>query len=305
MQTYKKNNNIHKTYASLPTEQINKNTFNIDRIPLRKVLLKLNEEDAKVPKAIKKVINEIEKAAIIVSKTFILNKTTFFIGAGTSGRLGILEASELPPTFGVKPKQFQAIMCGGPKAVFKAKEGAEDIYKDGYRIIQKKGKEKDTLIAIAASGITPYVRGAIDAALKKKMNVIFITANYKEKLSPPALTIAVNVGPEPINGSTRMKSGTATKLILNMITTSAMIISGKVYHNWMIDLKPTNKKLINRAQRVFCQITGLKLNEAENYLKKTKYNLKTAIVMAVKKVDKKKAEILIKKHKGFLKDIIG
>ncbi|MCX7642027.1 MAG: N-acetylmuramic acid 6-phosphate etherase [Elusimicrobiales bacterium] len=294
-----------KLYASLPTEKINQNTFNIDRIPLRNILLKLNDEDKKVPKAIRKVITEIEKAAIIVSKTFLSNKTTFFVGAGTSGRLGVLEASELPPTYGVNPKQFQAIMCGGSKAIFKAKEGAEDIYQDGYKIIQDKGKQKDTLIAIAASGITPYVRGAIDAALKKKMNVIFITANHKEKLPHPCITIAVDVGPEPINGSTRMKSGTATKLILNMITTSAMIISGKVYHNWMVDVKPTNKKLINRAERVLCQITGLDLNKARYYLKKTNYNLKVAIVMAVKKIDKKKAETLIKKHKGFLRYIIG
>lgn len=300
-----KENKKFYLYASLPTEQINKNTFNIDRIPLKEVLHKLNEEDLKVPLAVKKQIPNIEKAVNIVSKAFLENKRILFIGAGTSGRLGVLEAAELPPTYGVNPKQFEAIMCGGKNAVFKAKEGAEDIYEDGWNIINKKAKKGDVLIAIAASGITPYVRGAIDAGLKNNSNIIFITANPKEKLGKPAITIALDVGPEPINGSTRMKSATATKLVLNMITTSAMIISGKVYHNWMVDLKPTNQKLIIRAERVFCQITGLNLAEAKKYLNITNYNLKEAIIMAIKKVSKEEAKNLLKKHNGFLKDIIG
>lgn len=293
-----------RLYSKLPTEQINKNTFDIDRIPLKKVLIKLNKEDMKVPLAIRKVIPRIEKAAKIVSKAFLSNKKIFFIGAGTSGRLGVLEASELPPTYGVKPQQFEAIMCGGTKAIFRAKEGAEDIYEDGYNIIKKKIKKDDVLIAIAASGITPYVRGAMDAAIERNANVIFVTANPKEKFNKKIITIAVDVGPEPINGSTRMKSGTATKLILNMITTSAMIISGKVYHNWMVDVKPTNQKLIIRAQRVFCQITGLDLEKAKDYLSKTNYNLKIAIVMAMKGITKFEAEKLVKKYNGFLKDIL-
>lgn len=293
-----------KRYSQLPTEQINKNTFNIDRLSLKEILIKLNEEDMKIPYAVRRCIDEIEKAAKIVSETFLSGKKVFFIGAGTSGRLGVLEAAELPPTYGVKPTQFEAIMCGGQRAVFRAKEGAEDIYEDGYKIIKRKIKEGDLLIAIAASGITPYVKGAIDAASEKNAKVIFITANPKEKYPKDFITIAVDVGPEPINGSTRMKSATATKMILNMITTSAMIISGKVYHNWMVDLKPTNQKLILRAQRIFCQITGLSLSSAKRYLSKTGYNLKTAIVMAMKKVSKSEAERLIKKHKGFLKDIL-
>ena len=291
-------------YSSLPTEQINRYTFDIDRIPLRRILLKLNREDMKVPIAVKRCIPQIEKAVKIVSKAFLSDRRIFFIGAGTSGRLGVLEASEIPPTYGVKLRQFEAIMCGGKEAVFRAKEGAEDRYQDGYNIIKKKVEKGDVVIAIAASGVTPYVRGAIDAALKKEAIPIFITANRRERLNHKITTIAFDVGPEPINGSTRMKSGTATKLILNMITTSAMILSGKVYHNWMVDLKPTNQKLILRAQRVFCQITGLDLDAAKKYLKQTNYNLKTAIVMAVKGVTKKEAKKLIKKHNGFLKDIL-
>ncbi len=293
-----------KLYSSLPTEKINKNTFDIDRIPLIKILEKLNREDMKVPAAIRKIIPDIAKGARMISRAFLSGKKIIFTGAGTSGRLGVLEAVELVPTYGVSPHQFEAVMCGGPDAMFVAKEGAEDIYEDGFEMINKKGGKGDVLIAIAASGITPYVRGAIDSAIKKGMNVIFITTNPNEKLKKPVITLAADVGPEPINGSTRMKSGTATKLILNMLTTSAMIISGKVYHNWMVDLKPTNQKLIMRAQRVFCEITGLSPEEAERYLNQTEYNLKTAIVMAVKGVRKEEAERLIKRHKGFLRKII-
>lgn len=297
-------NKDFKKYASLPTEQINKNTFNIDRIPLTEILKKLNEEDQKVPLAVRKEVKSIAKGAKIISKAFLNNKTTYFIGAGTSGRLGILEAVELVPTYGVSPKQFVAIMCGGKSAVFKAKEGAEDKYEDGFKVIKKVGKKDDVLIAIAASGVTPYVRGAIESAIKKQMKVIFITCNKKEKIKVDCL-IAIDVGPEPINGSTRMKSATATKLVLNMLTTSSMIISGKVYHNWMVDLKPTNYKLITRAERVFSQITGLNNKQARIFLKKTKYDLKTAIVMAREKLTIKQARKLIKENKGFLKNILG
>ncbi len=297
--------NKFSLYANLPTEKINKNTFNIDRIPVSEVVKKLNEEDKKVPLAVSRKLIEIEKAAIIVHKAFINNKKTFFVGAGTSGRLGVVEAVELVPTYGVKPSQFVAIIAGGKSAMFRAKEGAEDNYNDGKDEIIKRGKEGDVLIAIAASGITPYVRGAIEGAKNKKMSVIFITSNTKLKIKNADVIIDVDVGPEPINGSTRMKSATAAKLVLNMITTTAMILSGKVYHNWMVDLKPTNNKLILRAERVFCEITGKDLKKAKKFLKLTNYNLKTAIVMAVKNISKKEAEKLIKENNGFLKNILG
>lgn len=296
--------NKFKLYSKLPTEQINKNTFNIDRLPLIEILKKLNEEDKKVPVAVSKEIKNIAKGAKILSEVFLNNKKIYFIGAGTSGRLGVLEAAELPPTYGVSPRQFIPIMAGGKSAVFLSKEGAEDIYRDGYNEIKKRGKEGDLLIAIAASGITPYVKGAIDSAKRKKMHVIFITCNRKYKPENADVVIAPDVGPEPINGSTRMKSGTATKLVLNMLTTSAMIISGKVYHNWMVDLKNTSLKLTLRAQRICQQITGLPLKEVKRLLKKTNYNLKVAILMAKLKISQNKAKELLKKHRGFLKDIL-
>jgi N-acetylmuramic acid 6-phosphate etherase len=296
--------NKFKLYSKLPTEQINKNTFNIDRLTLTEILKKLNEEDRKVPVAVSKEIKNIAKASQLLSKVFLDNKKIFFMGAGTSGRLGVLEAAELPPTYGVSSKQFIAVMAGGKTAVFLSKEGAEDIYQDGYNEINKRGKEGDLLIGIAASGITPYVKGGIDSAKKKKMKVIFITCNRKYTPEKANVVIAVNVGPEPVNGSTRMKSGTATKLVLNMLTTSAMIISGKVYHNWMVDLKNTSLKLTMRAQRICQQITDLPLNKVKRLLKLTDYNLKVAIIMAKKNISKKDALKLLQKHKGFLKDIL-
>ncbi|MEW5951891.1 MAG: N-acetylmuramic acid 6-phosphate etherase [Elusimicrobia bacterium] len=291
-------------YASLPTEQINKNTQDIDRVSLEEVLIKLNREDITVPKAVGKEIKNIASGAKLISKAFLNGKNIFFIGAGTSGRLGVLEASELPPTYGVEPDRFTAIMAGGEKAVFMSKEGAEDIYEDGKKEILKRAKKGDIVIGIAASGVTPYVQGAMDAAIKKGAKTIFVTCNKKSKPKSAQVIIAADVGPEPINGSTRMKSGTATKLILNMLTTSAMVISGKVYKNWMVDLKKTSFKLKMRCERITAQICGISPKEAEKILKKTDYRVKEAIVVCKLKTDVKKAALLLKKHKGFLKDII-
>jgi N-acetylmuramic acid 6-phosphate etherase len=176
----KKNDKFY-IYSKLPTEKINKYTFDIDRIPLTEVLKKINDEDKKVPDAVRKKIADIAKGAKIISEAFIKNKKIYFIGAGTSGRMGVLEAAELPPTYGVSPDQFVAIMCGGKDAVFNAKEGAEDVYEDGFKTVKKTGKKDDVLVAIAASGITPYVRGAIDSAKKAGMKTIFVTCNPREK----------------------------------------------------------------------------------------------------------------------------
>lgn len=293
-----------KKYSTLVTEQNNPRTLNIDRINLREVLIKLNYEDSLISKAVKKSIPQIEKAAKILSKTYLSGGKIFFMGAGTSGRLGVLEAAELAPTFGVKPKNFIPIMAGGKSAVFLSKEGAEDILKNGYNEIFKKIKPKDMLIGIAASGITPYVKGGIQAANKKGAKTALITLNFKDKSSRANIIISANIGPEPIAGSTRMKSGTATKLILNMLTTSAMIISGKVYKNWMVDVKPTSQKLILRAERITALLGKITEKEARKILKKTTYNVKKAIIMSRLKTNLKQTEKLLKENKGFLKNII-
>jgi len=298
-------NNKFKRYSRLPTEQSNPRTRDLDRIPLRRVLEKLNFEDSLVHKAAGKAIPEIERAARLVSKVYLTGGSVFFIGAGTSGRLGVLEAAELPPTYGVEPERFRALMAGGDMAVFHSKEGAEDVFADGFREIKKLVKKGDAVIGIAASGVTPYVKGGLAAGKKAGAGTVLITCNPKERTPEARITVALEAGPEPISGSTRMKSGTATKLALNMLTTSAMIISGKVYRNWMVDVKTTSQKLALRAERITATLGEVPPEEARRLLDITADDVKTAIVMARRGLDAKQARLLIKKHKGFLKTILG
>ncbi|MCX5786678.1 MAG: N-acetylmuramic acid 6-phosphate etherase [Elusimicrobia bacterium] len=292
-------------YSKLPTEQVNPRTADLDRLPLRRVLEKLNREDSLIPKAVKKAIPQIEKAARAVSRAYLSGNKIFFIGAGTSGRLGVLEAAELPPTYGVDSAIFTALMAGGDKAVFHSKEGAEDVFDDGRREIYKLARKGDVVIGIAASGITPYVRGGLVAGKKKGAVTALITCNPGEKSRETDVVVALDVGPEPISGSTRMKSGTATKLALNMISTSAMVISGKVYRNWMVDVKTTSHKLVLRAERIAATLGEVQQEEARRLLTITGNEVKTAIVMARRGISLEKARTLIKKHKGFLKAILG
>ena len=298
-------NDRFKKYSRLPTEQNNPRTRDFDRIPLRRVLEKLNYEDSLVPRAVGKAIPAVEKAARLVSKVYLAGGSVFFIGAGTSGRLGVLEAAELPPTYGVEPERFRALMAGGQMAVFHSKEGAEDVFGDGFREIKKSVKKGDAVIGIAASGVTPYVKGGLAAGKKAGAGTVLITCNPKERTPEADITVALDVGPEPVSGSTRMKSGTATKLALNMVTTSAMIISGKVYRNWMVDVRTTSQKLALRAQRITSILGGVPQEAARRLLDVTGNDVKTAIVMARRAIDVKKARLLIRKHKGFLKPILG
>jgi len=296
---------IFSKYAKLPTEQVNPRTVDIDRVPLKKVLEILNNEDRLVPDAVAKAIPDIEKAAEAVSETYLSGGRIFFIGAGTSGRLGVLEAAEIPPTYGVDPGVFTAIMAGGHEAVFLSKEGAEDVFEDGEKEIAREIKKGDTVIGIAASGVTPYVQGGLAAGKKAGATTVLLTCNKNEKTEEAVIIIAVDVGPEPISGSTRMKSGTATKLALNMLSTSAMVISGKVYHNRMVDVKTTSKKLELRAERITSSVGEVSLEEAKKLLAETNNDVKTAIVMARLKINKREAEKKIKENRGFLKMILG
>jgi N-acetylmuramic acid 6-phosphate etherase len=291
-------------YSRLPTEQNNPRTRDLDRIPLRRVLEKLNFEDSLVHKAVARAIPEIERVASLISKIYLAGGSVYFIGAGTSGRLGVLEAAELPPTYGVEPGRFQALMAGGLKAVFRSKEGAEDVFTNGFEEIKKLAKKGDIVIGIAASGVTPYVKGGLAAGKKAGARTALVTCNPDERTPAADITISLAVGPEPISGSTRMKSGTATKLALNMLTTSAMVISGKVYRNWMVDVKTTSHKLVLRAERMAATVGGVTPEEARRLLDLTGNDVKTAVVMARRGLDLKKARLLIRKHKGFLKNIL-
>jgi len=298
-------NTAFARYSKLPTEQNNPRTRDLDRITLRRVLQKLNHEDMLVPKAVAGAIPQIEKAARAVSRTYLSGGKIFFIGAGTSGRLGVLEAAEIPPTYGVAPGVFTALMAGGNSAVFLSKEGAEDVFENGKKEISALARRGDTVVGIAASGITPYVQGGLAAGRAKGAVTVLITCNPREKAKEADIRVAMDVGPEPVSGSTRMKSGTATKLALNMLSTSSMIISGKVYRNWMVDVKTTSKKLVLRAERITATVGGVDQAEARRLLDLTGNDVKTAIVMARLGLDKAQAADRIKKAKGFLKDILG
>lgn len=300
-----KHHDAFTRYSKLPTEQNNSRTRDLDRVPLKRVLEKLNREDALIPKAVARAIPQIEKAARAVSKTYLSGGKIFFIGAGTSGRLGVLEAAEIPPTYGVGPEVFTALMAGGESAVFHSKEGAEDVFENGLKEISRLARRGDTVIGIAASGITPYVGGGLAAGRKAGAVTILVTCNPREKAKDARIRVALDVGPEPVSGSTRMKSGTATKLALNMLSTASMIISGKVYKNWMVDVKTTSKKLVHRAERITAIVGQVPQEEARRLLDLTGNDVKTAIVMARLGVTKETAAARIKKARGFLKKILS
>lgn len=292
-------------YSALPTEQNNPRTRDLDRVPLRRVLEKLNHEDALVPKAVARAIPRIEKAARAISVSYLSGKKIYFIGAGTSGRLGVLEAAEIPPTYGVSPGTFTALMAGGSGAVFLSKEGAEDVQAAGKKEIARLARRGDTVIGIAASGITPYVKGGLAAGRARGAVTVLLTCNPRERAPEADILVSIDVGPEPVSGSTRMKSGTATKLALNMLSTASMVISGKVYRNWMVDVKTTSKKLVMRAERIASVLGKVPPPEARRLLRLTSNNVKTAIVMARLGIPKAEAETRIRKARGFLKNILG
>jgi len=300
-----KNTDAFNRYSKLPTEQNNPRTRDLDRVPLRRVLEKLNYEDSLVHRAVAAAIPQIEKAARAVSRSYLAGRRIYFIGAGTSGRLGVLEAAEIPPTYGVAPEVFTALMAGGKMAVFHSKEGAEDVFEDGRKEISSLARRGDTVIGIAASGITPYVQGGLAAGKKAGAVTVLVTCNPREKAKEAAIRVSLDVGPEPVSGSTRMKSGTATKLALNMLSTASMVISGKVYRNWMVDVKTTSKKLELRAERITATVGGVSQEEARRLLDLTGDDVKTSIVMARLGVSKEKAAARIKKARGFLKSILG
>ncbi|MBI4350764.1 MAG: N-acetylmuramic acid 6-phosphate etherase [Elusimicrobia bacterium] len=296
---------VFARYSRLPTEQNNPRTRDLDRMPLRRVLETLNREDALVHAAVARAIPGIELAARAVSKSYLAGRRIFFIGAGTSGRLGVLEAAEIPPTYGVAPGVFTALMAGGKEAVFLSKEGAEDVFENGRKEISRLARRGDTVVGIAASGITPYVRGGLAAGRTKGAVTVLVTCNPREKAEEASIRVTLDVGPEPVSGSTRMKSGTATKLALNMLSTASMVVSGKVYRNWMVDVKTTSKKLVLRAERITAAVGCVDQGEARRLLDLTGNDVKTAIVMARLGVTKEEAGRRLKKAKGFLKDILG
>ena len=292
-------------YGKLITEQSNPRTRAIDRISIGKVLNLINNEDKTVPIAVAKTKPQIVRGVKLIVDSLQKGGRLFFVGAGTSGRLGVIEAAECPPTFSTPPSLVQAIMAGGPKAVFRSKEGAEDDFPTGWKIFRKKIRPSDVVVGIAASGVTPFVRGALQAAKEKHAKTIFLTCSNaipEKKLTD--CVIVVKTGPEVLSGSTRLKAGTATKLVLNMLTVASMIRLGKVYQNWMVDLQPKSKKLEARALRLISRLGGVDSRKAEAYLTKSRKNVKLAILMAKKNWSYKIAATKLQQAGGFLEKAI-
>ncbi len=268
-------------WQRLPTEAVNPLSRNIDRLSADGIVDVMVLDNKRVIAAVRSEKRRIAGAAELAGKAIAGGGRLIFVGAGTSGRLGVLEAAELPPTFGVDPGVAQAIMAGGPAAVHRAKEGVEDDSREGARALAAlRPRPKDLVIGISASGITPFVRGALTRARAARARIVGITCDPKSPLKELAdIAIVLNVGPEVIAGSTRLKAGTATKVVLNMLTTTAMVRAGKTYGNLMIDVKSNSAKLRDRARRIVGTVTGLDADASGALLARAGWNVKAAILM--------------------------
>lgn len=289
--------------TKMSTEQINPKTIELDKMSIREALSVMNEEDHKVPAAIKEAIPQIEKAIEAVIEAFNNGGRLIYIGAGTSGRLGVLDAVECPPTFGTDPSQVVALIAGGDKAFVKAVEGAEDstsLAETDLENIQL--SEKDVVIGITASGRTPYVIHGIKFAKEKGCKTVGIACNKHSELGQVAdIAIEVVVGPEVVTGSTRLKSGTAQKMILNMISTLSMVGIGKVYKNLMVDVQQTNLKLEARAINIVVSATDVNYERAKEVLQQADGSVKLAITMILLNCDKVTAKEKLKEANGFIR----
>ena len=294
-------------WQSLPTEAINPATLAIDKLPATGIIDLMIAEDRKMLLAVQREHDRIALGADILAKALRKGGRVVFVGAGTSGRLGILESAEMPPTFGTDSDSVQAIMAGGKGAILKAKEGAEDNYEEGARQISRlQPTRRDVVIGVSASGMTSFVRGALTMARQAGARIIFVTCDPRTELQTFVdLTIAPAVGPEIIAGSTRLKAGTATKLVLNMLTTAAMILTGKTYGNLMVDVQTNSDKLRDRARRIVHIVTGLEGDEIEKLLKKANWNVKVAIVMQKTGLPHGKAVARLRKAQDQIRDAIG
>ena len=269
------------------TEKRNRASENIDQLSTRQIVALINAEDSLVPSAVAKQRKQITAAIEVIVARFRQGGRLFYVGAGTSGRLGVLDASECPPTFGVPPSLVQGIIAGGRGALVRSAEGAEDHPEDGAAAIEnKRVRAKDVVVGLAACGMTPFVHGALKQARRKGAATVFVTcAPEAVRHIPAEIIINPVVGPEVVTGSTRMKAGTATKLVLNTLTTGAMIRLGKVYGNLMVDLKATNEKLRDRSLRIVMEMTDLSRSSARRLLTRAEGKVKAAIVMHFRRTD--------------------
>lgn len=295
-----------KTLGQLITEQRNPNSMQIDTLSVYEIVQIINNEDKQVPLAIEKVLPQIAQAVEKIVEAFQQGGRLVYIGAGTSGRLGVLDASECPPTFGVSPEMVKGIIAGGERALRHPIEGAEDNQEAGKQDLQAvEFSQKDVLVGIAASGRTPYVLGALAYAKQLGATTVSIASNPNSAMSQIAdIVIDTVVGAEVLTGSSRMKSGTAQKLVLNMLTTASMILIGKCYQNLMVDVQASNQKLVARAIRIVMQATECSREVAESTLALAENNAKLAIMMILADLDKDRAEQLLIQNQGKLQQAL-
>ena len=294
--------NLLQTLSTLITEQRNPNSMHVDSLSALEIVQLMNEEDKQVPLAIEKCLSQIAQAVECIVAAFQQGGRLVYIGAGTSGRLGVLDASECPPTFGVSPEMVKGIIAGGERALRHPIEGAEDSKTHAVVDLQTiQFSSKDVLVGIAASGRTPYVIGALEYAKSLGSVTVSIASNPNSAMAN-IVDIAIDtvVGAEVLTGSSRLKSGTAQKLVLNMLTTASMILMGKCYQNLMVDVQASNEKLKARAIRIVMQATDCDKALAEETLKQADQNAKLAIMMILSGLDRVQAEALLEKHQGKL-----
>jgi len=289
------------------TEQRNARSRNLDRMTAKGIVRLMNREDRKVAIAVGRELPAIGQAVDAIVNGIRKGGRLFYVGAGSSGRMGVLDAAECPPTFGTSPKLVQALIAGGRRAITNAVEGAEDSTRNGERDLHlKKLTRNDVVVGIAASGTTPYVLGALKYARKRGATTVAVTSNLRMPVGRLAkIVIAPEVGPEVLTGSTRLKAGTSQKMVLNMLSTAVMARLGHVYENLMIDVVITNEKVAERALRILAEASGKSVSTAEHALRVAGHNMRVALVMLKRGVEASEAKKLIARAEGDLRKALG
>jgi N-acetylmuramic acid 6-phosphate etherase len=294
-------------WQALPTEAINQSTVNLDTLPIDAVVELMVEDNRHVLEAVRREKPQIGRGVEMLTEALKKRGRLIFVGAGTSGRLGVLEAAEMPPTFGISHDVVLAIMAGGKEAVHRAKEGVEDDEKEGAKALGKlRPGKKDAVIGVSASGVTPFVRGALARARRAGSKIVGVTCDPESEMGEFAgVLISLRVGPEVVAGSTRLKAGTATKIVLNTLTTAAMVRVGKVYGNLMVDVQSHSEKLRDRGRRIVSTVTGLDPGEADALLRRAKGSVKIAIVMQKAGVNYARARARLRAANDSVRGAIG
>jgi N-acetylmuramic acid 6-phosphate etherase len=298
---------VQSKWQQLPTEAINRASLGIDKLSPAGIIDLMVDEDRKIIAAVSREKERIALGVEMISQAIRKGGRLIFVGAGTSGRLGILEAAEIPPTFGTDPELVQAVMAGGMRAFLHAPEGVEDAYEEGSRSIARlHPTAKDVVVGVSASGMTPFVRGGLNRARHAGARIIFLTCFPGTELQTFVdITIAPAVGPEVIAGSTRLKAGTATKMVLNMLTTASMVRVGKTYGNLMVDVQTSSEKLKDRARRILTIVSGVDYQTADALLKRAHWNVKVAIVMQKTGLNYRQALSKLRQADDSVREAIG